>query len=150
MQDQFLDTTFMSVCGSRIFTRGISSSLRRRQDWWFVDQQQPSSSAHESSPSTSLPPPNLPRSLVDLHEYLHTLPYLNKSSISWRHIDDFHSDTDELIDNDVSSALNPWLWAGKACLLQGIGKRGIDRTFRDLRAYVSANLNTAVTLTIAS
>ncbi|EOQ99784.1 hypothetical protein J056_001326 [Wallemia ichthyophaga EXF-994] len=126
---------------SRIFTRGISHTLRRKQqqqDWWFVDPTSSSTPSQSSSTttSTSLPPAELPSSLIDLHNHLNTLPYLNKSSISWRHIDDFQSDSDELIDNNVSSALNPWVWAGKACLLDGIGERGIDRTFRDLRAYL--------------
>lgn len=132
----------MSVSGSKIFSRGISCTLRRRQqnDWWFVDPSSSSASPAQASASTStsVPPAGLPHSLIDLHNYLNTLPYLNKSSISWRHIDDFQTDSDELINNDVSSALNPWLWAGKACLLEGIGERGIDRTFRDLRAYVGA------------
>lgn len=130
---------------SRIFTRGISHTLRRKQqqqDWWFVDPSSSSTPSQSSSTttSTSLPPAELPSSLIDLHDHLNTLPYLNKSSISWRHIDDFQSDSDELIDNNVSSALNPWVWAGKACLLDGIGERGIDRTFRDLRAYVSPHV----------
>ncbi|TIB86252.1 hypothetical protein E3Q18_01731 [Wallemia mellicola] len=120
---------------SRIFSRTISHSIRRRQqDWWFVEQPITSTSTATATTASS-PPSELPESLRELHNYLNTLPYLNKSSITWKHIDEFQRESDELINNEVSSALNPWIWAGKVSLLEGIGKRGVERTFKDLRSY---------------
>ena len=121
---------------SRIFSRTISHSIRRtQQDWWFVEQPITRTSTATATTASS-PPSELPESLRELHNYLNTLPYLNKSSITWKHIDEFQRESDELINNEVSSALNPWIWAGKVSLLEGIGKRGVERTFKDLRSYV--------------